>query len=151
MAGQPPFMTAMHEGATVEEANKMMVLGLFRAFGKGDVSWINDFVSDDYVQHSILGPPPGKEGLKKFFAVLGTAFPDLRIDIQDITAEGDKVFLRARVTGTWNGEWNGKRPNGKSFDIVEFDELRIEDGKIAEHWDALDIVTMMRQLEIPID
>lgn len=70
--------------------------------------------------------------------------------MQDIAAEGDKAFLRARVAVTRKGEWMRKGANGKIFDIVEFDEFRTKDGKIAEHWDALDLVTMMKQLEMPL-
>jgi predicted SnoaL-like aldol condensation-catalyzing enzyme len=41
------------------------------------------------------------------------------------------------ASGTWKNEWNGMTPNGKRFEIVEFDEFRLREGVLAEHWDTL--------------
>jgi predicted SnoaL-like aldol condensation-catalyzing enzyme len=139
-------MTTFTSETSITEENKALVRRTFDEIGKGNLDIIDEVVSEDYRQHSILGVPPGREGVKRFFREFGTAFPDVSIKILDMAAEGDRVFMRARMSGTWKREYLGQKPTGKRFDVVEFDEFRIYEGKLVEHWDALDTGTFARQL-----
>jgi predicted ester cyclase len=56
------------------------------------------------------------------FGRLHRAFPDLRVTVEDVIAEGDKVVGRNAVTGTHQGEYMGVPPTGKS---VTYDEIFI--------------------------
>lgn len=94
-------------------------------------------MAEDYAQHSILGVPSGWEGIRNFFQSFARSFPDHRLDVREMVAVGDRVFLRGVASGTWKNEWNGMTPNGKRFEIVEFDEFRLREGVLAEHWDTL--------------
>jgi predicted SnoaL-like aldol condensation-catalyzing enzyme len=109
---------------------------------------LDELVSEDYAQHSILGVPQGREGVRQFFEGFTASFPDFRIDVRELVAEGDRVFLRAVASGTWKGFWNGKEPNGRKFEISEFDEFRLKEGIVMEHWDALDTGKMAQDLDM---
>ena len=77
------------------------------------------------------------------------AFPDLRMDPEDVLVSGDKVVARVRATGTHEGELMGKPATGKSVDVQLIDIMRFdEDGLVAEHWGLVDMLAMMQQLGV---
>jgi hypothetical protein len=77
-----------------------------------------------------VAPPglsPTKEGTLEFFRVLLAAFPDLRVDVEDLLASGDKTVARLRGTATRQGEFTGLPPTGKRVDIRLIDIMRFND------------------------
>ena len=77
------------------------------------------------------------------------AFPDLRMDPEDVLASGDKVVARVRATGTHEGEFMGMPATGKSVDVQLIDIMRFsEDGLVREHWGVVDMLAMMQQLGV---
>lgn len=62
----------------------------------GDIEGFGALLADDFVEHEETpGFPPTKEGVLKFFRMYRAAFPDLRMDAQDVLASGDKTVARA--------------------------------------------------------
>ncbi len=114
----------------------------------GDVDGFGDRVADDFVDHEELpGLAPTKEGVKSFFRMYIAAFPDLRIDAEDILTSGDKVVARSRATGTHQGEFMGMPATGKAIDVQLIDIIRFgDDGLACEHWGVFDTMAMMQQL-----
>lgn len=84
--------------------------------------------------------------LKEVFARLHRAYPDLHVTIEDLIAEGDRVVSRNSVTGTHRGEYMGIQPTGKSVSYNEMFLLRFRNGRIAETWAVVDVLSQMRQL-----
>ena len=78
------------------------------------------------------------------------AFPDFRMEVVDVIAEGDKVVGHFRCSGTHRGEWRGRPPTGRRFERV--DEIYIfgvEDGRLSSVLAVVeDDLTRMRQLGI---
>jgi len=75
------------------------------------------------------------------------AFPDLRMDVEDVVADGSKVVARVRYSGTQRGEFQGMPASGRSADEQLIDIFRFgDDGRVAEHWGVIDLLTMMQQL-----
>ena len=75
------------------------------------------------------------------------AFPDMRMDVEEVLTSGDKAIVRARVTGTHQGEFMGMPATGKSFDVKLIDIMRFgNDGLAHEHWGVIDALAMMQQL-----
>ena len=108
---------------TVPEQNKALVLEAFDTlFNKRDYASAVRFWSNRYIQHS-AHIAPGREGL---FDLIRTAPATLRYENQLIVAEGDYVIAHGRFSG-----------NGRPAAWIAADILRIEDGKLAEHWDVL--------------
>ncbi len=94
---------------SAEEKNKALVREFFEeAWVKGNMSAVDEFMAAEYVEHprpSTLAP--GAEGLKQLIAAYRTAFPDLKLTLDDIFAEGEMVAFRWSVSGTHLGEWLG--------------------------------------------
>jgi steroid delta-isomerase-like uncharacterized protein len=83
---------------------------------------------------------------KHFFTAFTSAFPDLRHDIVDMVAEGDKVAVRFNVTGTHKGELQGIPPTDKKVSFSAIDFITMIDGKIAEDWLSVDMMGLMQQI-----
>jgi steroid delta-isomerase-like uncharacterized protein len=116
----------------------------------GDIEGFLALISDDLVEHEEApGFPPTKEGVSQFFTMLLAAFPDLRMEPEDIIASGDKAVARIRMTGTHQGEFMGIPATGKSMDIQGVDIVRFGDGGLCvEHWGVTDTMKMMQQLGV---
>jgi len=80
------------------------------------------------------------------FGRLIRAFPDLHITVEDLIEEGDKVVSRNTVTGTHQGEYMGLPPTGKSITYNEIFIVRFVNGRIAETWGVVDVLSQMNQL-----
>jgi len=109
------------------------------AFNKGNYDFHTDFIEHQFGLH------PTIEGFKGDIQFLRTAFPDLSLTIEDMVADGDKVWARMIARGTNLGGFMGP-PNGKAFEVTVFDMCRFEDGKIIEHWGSPDRFAILAQL-----
>ena len=130
------------------EQNKELVSRYYEAIDeRREPSVIDDFVSPDYVDHT---PPPGfpptREGLKLAFQHFLDAAPDGRHTVEDLVAEGDKVVARVKGYGTQTGELFGIPATGRHFEIEGIAIRRVVDGRIAEHWQVVDMASALQQL-----
>ena len=114
------------------------------AFNKGNYAVLPELFNPDFKEHQ-FGLHPTIEGMRGDIQFLRTAFPDLSLTIEDMVAEGDKVWVRMSARGTNRGGFMGP-PNGKSFEIAVFDVCRFSEGKIVEHWGAPDRFALLAQL-----
>ena len=134
-----------------ETSNKAALTRFEEALSSGDWEVISNTI-DELVEPDALIRTPlpieatGAELLKEVFARLHRAFPDLHVTVEDVIAEDDKVVARDTVTGTHRGEYMGIRPTGKSITYNEIFIARFADGRIAETWGVVDVLSQMRQL-----
>ena len=113
----------------------------------GNVALIDELFAADFVEHEEFpGLTGGREGVEQFFTMMRAAFPDLRMAVDDLIAEGDKVVARATMSGTHKGEFMGMDPSGKQFRVSAIDVVRFAGGKAVEHWGLTDAAAMMEQL-----
>jgi steroid delta-isomerase-like uncharacterized protein len=107
----------------------------------------DECVAADFIDHGALpGQAGGLAGAKQKWAMYQAALPDLRVTIDDMVAEGDKVAVRRSYTGTHQGHLFGVPPTGKAVRFVGFGIFRLADGRIAEHWELFDRFAIMQQL-----
>ena len=125
------------------EENKAIVRRFIEAYNKRKLELIDDFVAPDYVDHT---NKVGREGLKQLFNMGLTAFPDWHETVEDIIAEGDKVWVRLAYTGTHKGEFMGLAPTRKKITSKAVDIYRIVNGKLAEYWNVTDNVNIFKQI-----
>ena len=125
------------------ERNKTIVLGFIKAYNERKLDLIDDFVSPDYIDHD---KNIGREGLKQLIAMGITAFPDWLETVEDVIAEGDKVWVRLTYTGTHKGAFMGLPPTGKKINSKAVDIYRIENGKLAEYWNVTDNINIFKQI-----
>ena len=123
---------------------------LYELLNAGDIEGFGALLADDFVEHEETpGLAPTREGVMAFFRMYRAAFPDLRFDLEDVVAGGDKVVARARATGTHQGELMGIPPTGKDVDVQLIDIMRFnDDGLVTEHWGVVDMLAMMQQLGV---
>jgi len=108
---------------------------------------VDEYLSADFVNHSAPpGLPPTREGVKMQFTMFFSALPDLHAIIHDQVADEHKVVTRKTLRGTHKGELMGIPPTGRTIDIEVIDILALEDGKITEHWNLVDLLGLMQQL-----
>jgi steroid delta-isomerase-like uncharacterized protein len=117
----------------------------------GDLSAIDDLVSDDFVEHEELaGIPANREGLREWVLLMRTAFPDLTVSINQMIASGDEIWVHMTMAGTQDGPFLHIPPSGRKVRISAFDRVRVRDGKASEHWGVTDNLTLLQQLgELP--
>ncbi len=120
----------------------------YELISAGDIDGFGELLADDFVEHEETpGLAPTRDGVLEFFRIQLAAFPDMRMEPQDILVSGDKVAARLRVTGTHEGEFMGMPPTGRSFDVQLIDITRFgDDGLAREHWGVFDELAMMQQL-----
>jgi steroid delta-isomerase-like uncharacterized protein len=132
----------------MSEKNKALVLRLIdEAQSNGRFDVIDELLADDFVDHTPLpGVPPTRDGIKMLFGYLRSAFPDLRVHVQEQIAEGEKVATRKVFEGTHRGEFLGAPPTERTISFEVIDILTFRDGRIAEHRVILDQAALQRQL-----
>lgn len=119
---------------------------IVEAFNQGHYEVLRRHFRPDFVEHQ-FGLHPTIEGMQGDIQFLRTAFPDFNLTIEEMVADGEKVWVRMTARGTNQGGFMGP-PNGKSFEVAVFDVCRFEDGKIVEHWGSPDRFALMTQLEL---
>jgi steroid delta-isomerase-like uncharacterized protein len=130
------------------EENKEIVRRFWDVWEEGNIGLVDELVGPDYVNHSPGMPnqPEGPEGIKVVVNMFRGGMPDLRVVIEDVIAEGDKVVMRYRIEGTHEGELFGVPPTGRRVSIESITVERVSGGKIREHWRVTETLDMMRQL-----
>ncbi len=114
---------------------------------RGELAAVDEFIAADFVDHTPFpGVPPGIEGARRIFALIRTAFPDHDAQVVHQIAEDDLVATYKTFTGTHSGEFMGVPPTGRRATIRVIDFVRYRDGRIAEHWNVVDVAGLMQQL-----
>jgi steroid delta-isomerase-like uncharacterized protein len=134
------------------EANKALSRRIWdQVFNERNLAVADELIAEDAVNHE--GTPPGipergPDNLRGVVTMLVTAFPDLHTAIDQVIAEDDKVVLQITSSGTHQGAFMGIPPTGRRFALRAVHILRIQDGKVAEHWAVRDDLGMLRQLGV---
>jgi len=113
-----------------------------------DVSALDDLTAETFTYHIGGQPARNKAQMKSFLQTVHTAFPDWRVHIRTIIAEGNTVAIRWEGTVTHLGEFQGIPPTGKRVSVSGINMYWIEDGKIAREWEQMDTLGMLLQLGV---
>ncbi len=133
---------------TTTEKNKAAVLRFNTEFiEQGNMNSFKELVSDTVINHAApAGTPSGPESMTHFLSLLRTGFPDIKVEILDQIAEGDKVTTRKILNGTHKGEFFGIPATEKKVNIHVIDIIRLKDGKYVDHWGISNLSDVMTQL-----
>jgi steroid delta-isomerase-like uncharacterized protein len=107
---------------------------------------IAEMMRADTVLHDGGTVATGPDGFYPFFDRLNAAFSDLRVDVQDSLAEGDRVCVRWICTAKHTGDGLGMAPTGSTIEVTGTTILRVADDKILEAWQNWDMLGMMEQV-----
>jgi predicted ester cyclase len=117
-------------------------------FNECNLEVVDAITSPALVEHQSFGPDhaPGAAGVRAVVESLHRAFPDFRLTIEDLVDDGGTVWLRMVATGTNSGSFMGHPPTGRPMRTDVFDVIRVEDGRMVEHWGVPDRLGAMLQL-----
>jgi steroid delta-isomerase-like uncharacterized protein len=139
---------------TMSESNKNVVRRLFEeVWNKGNLQVTDELFAPNYAHHDASTPDAGRgaDSEKKRATVYRTAFPDMRLTIEDLIAEGETVMARWSCRGTHKGDLSGIAPTGKQFNITGVSIARFTNGKMSEGWVNWDALALMQQLGVVPD
>jgi predicted ester cyclase len=141
----------------VSEANKELVRRwVEEIFNAKDLDACDRLISAEYVEHALAtfgrsepGRVPGPGTMRQTAQFIISQFPDVKMTIETILAEGDEVAVRLTARGTNLGPIGGViPPTGREFVASQSHWFRVEDGKLAEHWAVRDDLSAMLQLGV---
>jgi steroid delta-isomerase-like uncharacterized protein len=135
----------------MSEGNKFVISRSFEElWNNGNLSVADEFFAPNYQHYdsSTLDFGRGPESEKKRATLYRTAFPDLRLTIEDIIAEGETVMARWSCRGTHKGDLSGIAPTGKQVTISGVTVARFTNGKMVEGWVNWDALGLMQQLGV---
>ena len=133
--------------------NKAMLRRIFdECFNQGNLATADELLAPDSQELSPGIPPgtpkTGPDSLKAAVHMLRTAFPDLRITVDEMVAEGDAVSARTTWTGTHRGDLMGIPATGKRVSWSTLDIVHVRDGKFVSHFGIQDGMSLMQQLGV---
>jgi predicted ester cyclase len=120
------------------EANKVLYRSLMdEVWNRRDLSAVDRYLTSDFIEHN-KNLPAGLAGRKQFVTAVLAAFSDYHAEVEEVMAEGDKIVARVQWTGTQDGPFQGRPPTHRKLRFWTADFFRVENGKLAEHWDVVD-------------
>jgi steroid delta-isomerase-like uncharacterized protein len=133
------------------EANKQISRRMIEdVLNAGRYDAIDELVAPKFVNHdpSVTEDMTGPEGIRQLAETYRTAFPDLKVKIEEQIAERDRVATRWSARGTHRGPLLGIDPTGKESSVTGITIDRIENGKIVESWNNWDTLGLLQQLGV---
>src|SRR6266566_9279451 len=116
------------------ESNKVIVRKYVELWSTGNLTLADEVLAADFVDHTHPNQAPGPASVKQEVTAFREGFPDVRIAIEQIIAEGDSVAFRFVLRGTHLGTFAGFPPTGKENVLTGADFIRISNGKMVELW-----------------
>ena len=107
-----------------------------RVINGRDLDAVEEFFVDERLVEGVRG------GCFRYFE----AFPDMHVALDELIAEGDRVFLRSTLTGTRDGEYKGIPATGRHVATECAEVFRISDGRFVGYWCLTNVAGLMRQL-----
>ena len=132
---------------------KILVESFAATLTAHDMVAFADLLWDDYVNHQVSAAAPipagktAKELTVALFSARLAAMPDLRVSVEAVVADADRVAASFVYTGTHRGPYFGVAPTGKALRFTSCDIFEVRGGRLAEHWGMGDIAGIMAQLK----
>ena len=123
-----------------ELSNKALVRRYYEeVLGQGQLQVFDDLADSSFISYLPDGKGIGSEIYKQTIAGTLAAITDLNVTIEDQIAEDDKVVTRWKATGTPQVEFAGIKPNGSPITVTAVHIHRLQNGKLIEHWEAINL------------
>ena len=120
--------------------NKALVRRYYEeVLNQGQLQVFDDLADSSFVSYLPDGKGIGSDIYKQTIAGTLTVIPDLKVTVEDQIAEDDKVVTRWKGTGTPQVEFAGIKPNGKPITVTAIHIHRVQNGKLIEHWEAINL------------
>lgn len=137
--------TRAAESRTPEQTASALLDRYVAAVNAHDTSGFGEIHTENYIQHSGRSPNGLAAQIENFRAIFAR-MPDVQVKVEDRVIQGDKIVARMTFTATHTQPMQGIAPTGRRFTLRTIDIWRVENGKLAEHWDIVDTVGLLKQL-----
>jgi predicted ester cyclase len=129
------------------DRNRITVLRFFReVVREGRLDVLDELAAEDYQDHVALpGQGPGRAGLKRRIALIRAAFAP-RHTLHDVIVDSDRIAVRWTLSGVHSGEFLGLPPTGRPIEFDGIDLYQMREGRIAAHWNVVDLWSFYRQV-----
>jgi len=133
-----------------EKENAQIAEQVIAAINARDLDRYASFLDENYVSESEMAPEPirGRQAARQQMEMRIAAFPDQKIEIQQILASGDFVIIRVRLTGTHKGPFNGIAATGKTVSAEGCTITEMRNGKAIRTRAFADNVSLLKQLGV---
>jgi len=128
-----------------EKAGPALLERYVAAVNAHDTGSFPEIFTESYIQHSGRSPSGLAAQIENFRRIFAS-MPDVQMRVEDRIIAGDKVVARNTFSGTHTQPLQGVAPTGRHFTLKVIDIWRVENGKLAEHWDILDTAGLLKQL-----
>lgn len=130
------------------EDNKAIMQRAIEKFNRGDLAEYLDIYDEESLVIHGYPPelPPNFEGVKQFYGMMLSAFPDTNVTFEEMVAEGEEVACRYTFRATHRGDFLGIPPSGNRVEMGGMTILRFEGGKCVERWQNADMMGLMQQI-----
>jgi len=130
----------------MRNSNALLAVRALKVIEDGNLAEIDELLDEHYIQHNDLGP--GREPVKAMMVQLRSGLSRIAVHIHDVICEADRVVARIEIEGQHTGTLFGAPATGRTIRIKAIDIWRVENGKLKEHWDSVDRLGMLQQLEL---
>ena len=130
---------------TTEAAASALLDRYVAAVNAHDTSTFGDIHTENYIQHSGRSPNGLAAQVENFRSIFAR-MPDVQARVEDRIIQCDKIVARMTFSATHTQPMQGIAPTGRRFTLRTIDIWRVENGKLAEHWDMVDYAGLQKQL-----
>jgi len=130
---------------TTEAAASALLDRYVAAVNARDTGSFGDIHTESYIQHSGRSPN-GLAAQVENFRTIFARMPDVEARVEDRIIQCDKIVARMTFSATHTQPMQGIAPTGRRFTLRTIDIWRVENGKLAEHWDIVDYAGLLKQL-----
>jgi predicted ester cyclase len=127
-----------------DEMKAVVTQVIEQGFNRGNYAALDELYLEQIQEHQ-AGVHADREGLKRDIQFLRSAFPDFHLTIEEMLLAGERVWVRSTARGTNLGPFMGP-PTGRPIEVTVFDECRVQNGRVVEHWGVPDRFTILQQL-----
>jgi predicted ester cyclase len=145
-----PVPQHLAAASSAETEAALLAARRYAAFwNTGDPAWAQLALASTFTDHTL---PPGREqgrgGPLQASHGFRTAVPDLRAEVTEMVAAGDRVSVRLHFSGHFTGQFGKVQGQGQAIDFQAFDLYRVTDGRITDNWHLEDNLTLLQQMGI---
>ncbi len=136
----------------MSENNKAVVRRLYEeGWNRGDLASLDQTLSPDFFDHEAPpGMQKGVEAAKQAFGMYLATFPDMKFELEELIAGGDRVVAKVTMTGTQKGPFLGKPASNEVMSLRGIDLFRVADGKVTDHWGAMNMWDLINALGVKL-
>jgi len=136
---------------SADENVQLMRRWFQEVWNEGRIQTVYDLLAPDAVakgQRGATAEIRGPEEFAKFVREMRGAFPDIKVNVEDVFGAGDKVVLRWSGVMTHTGDAPGLPASGQTVRVGGITIAQIVDGRIVEGWDSWDQLGMLEQIGV---